>query len=245
MKVSRRIGAALAVVTAVLASACALFSQRPTTHRYLLPAPKAAVSIPANFNVRVRSVSAIGPFEDTGIAYQTSAYQLDSYQYHRWVAPPTEMVADALNAIIKPRADAAAGAQGQELMMLDARVNAFQQVNYAGRRGGLVTIEFCLSSDKPLAPCGWRRTLSRESAAASDTPVAAVEALGAAYDRVLTEFAADLTQYLAGLKVRRAAAFIPVSEVCRGMTSPVAADTSAAANWERSSRDLRRQIACG
>jgi hypothetical protein len=79
-----------------------------------------------------------------------------------------------------------------------------------------VTIEFCLSSDKPLAPCGWRRTLSRESAAASDTPGAAVEALGAAYDQVLTEFAADLTQYLAELKVRRAATFIPARGLFSG-----------------------------
>ena len=165
-----RRGGSLGGYIALLAAGCALFAERPVTHRFLLPPPNAAVSIPADLNIRVRSVTGVAPFEDTGIAHQTSAYQLDSYQYYRWVAPPTEMVADALNELVKPRAAAKGGAARQELMMLDARVNAFQQVDFAGKEDGLVAIEFCLSSDRPLAACRWRRSITRQIAAASNSP---------------------------------------------------------------------------
>ncbi len=211
MTVRRRIGAAAAAAyIAVLASGCALFAERPITHRYLLPPPRVTVTIPADLNIRVRSVTGVAPFEDTGIAHQTSAYQLDSYQYYRWVAPPTEMVADALNELVKPRASGAGGAARQELMMLDARVNAFQQVDFAGKEGGLVSIEFCLSSDRPLAACRWRRSVTRQIAAANNSPGAAVEALGAAYGQVLTEFATSLSSFLAGAKVPPSAVLTPL-----------------------------------
>jgi ABC-type uncharacterized transport system auxiliary subunit len=199
MTMRRRIGAAAAAAyIALLASGCALFAERPTTHRYLLPPPKVTVTIPADLNIRIRSVTGVAPFEDTGIAHQTSAYQLDSYQYYRWVAPPTEMVADALNELVKPRANGAGGKVVQELMMLDARVNAFQQVDFAGKDDGLVSIEFCFSSDRPLAACRWRRSITRQIAAANNSPVSAVAAMGAAYDQVLTEFATTLSAFLSG-----------------------------------------------
>ncbi len=195
MTVARRTTAALAALLSIVVCACSLFSQRPETHRYLLPAPKVTVAVPVDINVRIRSIKGIAPFEDTGIVHQVSVYQLDSYRYNRWVAPPTEMVADALHEIIRLRADSASSAT-PALMLLDARVNAFQQEDYAGKQGALVSIEFCLSSDRPLAPCRWRRTISRETAAASNTPQAAVDALAAAYEQVMTEFAASLSGYL-------------------------------------------------
>jgi ABC-type uncharacterized transport system auxiliary subunit len=195
MTLPRRAAAALGVILCASLCACSLFSQRPQTHRYLLPAPRARVEVPARFNLRVRSVKGIAPFEDTGIAHQVSAYQLDSYRYNRWVAPPTEMVADALHEIIRIPPDSGSGAT-RRLMLLDARIDAFQHVDYGGKEAALVAIEFCLSSDKPLAPCRWRRKFSREVTAINGTPEAAVEAFAAAYAQVLTEFAANLTSYL-------------------------------------------------
>jgi uncharacterized lipoprotein YmbA len=194
MIAARRAAAALGVLLCACLCACSLFTQRPQTHRYLLPAPRARVEVPAGINLRVRSVKAIAPLEDTGIVHQVSTYQLDSYRYNRWVAPPTEMVADALHEIIRTRPDSASG-PAPALMLLDARIDAFQHVDYGGKEAALVTIEFCLSSDRPWAPCQWRRRFSREIAAAGDTPQAAVQAFATAYEAVLTEFAAALTNY--------------------------------------------------
>ena len=195
----RGLEAALAASICILAVGCGLAAKRPQTQRYLLPAPKATVAIPAKMNIRLRGVTGIAPFQDTGIAYQTSAYKLDSYRYHRWVAPPTEMVADALNDVVKPP-PAPPGGAGEEMMLLSARINSFQESRYAGKHDAVVAIEFCLTPDRPYAPCAWSRTVAHQTPVANDSPGAAVAALGAAYDQVMAEFAASLGGYLATRK---------------------------------------------
>jgi ABC-type uncharacterized transport system auxiliary subunit len=85
-----------AVVAATLA--CAV----PTTHLYRLQLPSASgVEPPAceprtRGSLLVRDMQVAGAYDDARMVYSESEYRLERYEYHEWVAPPGELVSDAL-----------------------------------------------------------------------------------------------------------------------------------------------------
>lgn len=88
----------LAVVAAMLACAPAI----PTTHLYRLQLPTTPGIEPAacdpaiRGSLFVRDMQVAGAYDDVRMVYRQSEYQLQRYEYHEWVAPPGELVSDAL-----------------------------------------------------------------------------------------------------------------------------------------------------
>src|SRR2546426_509436 len=123
----------LALNAVLLAAGLAIFagcsssSPKPELHRYLLAVNSPNIRIPATTVVQLHEVTGSAPFRDSAIAYQTSPYRLDSYSFHRWVSPPTEMVAQTLNDLVNQPISGNAAADPL-LVLLDARIKSFQQV---------------------------------------------------------------------------------------------------------------------
>ena len=163
----------------------------PETHRYQLVSQPVSAALPADVRIELRAVSGGAPYQDTGLALQTSEYRIDSYRFHRWVAPPTDLVADRVRAIVYAPSpapispDAATG-------VLQANILAFQQVQMGGHSSGLVDIQFCLYPMGIFQRALWCRDLSKDTPAASDGPEAAAAAINASLNDVLQQFASAL-----------------------------------------------------
>lgn len=122
---SKRIAlAALLGAAALAAPACALLRSRPQVHRYMLAAAAVSFSLPTQYNIQLRTIDGNAPYDDTALAYQSSRYQLDTYRFDRWVAPPTEMVFEAVSEMLRQPAPASAAGSSQPVMFLNGRIRA-------------------------------------------------------------------------------------------------------------------------
>lgn len=88
---------ALVCACVVFASACA-GKPAPQIHHYqVIAQPRAgAESQGREYVLGVEYLSADAAYDDVRIVYRKSPYKLDYYHYHRWSAPPSVMVTDAL-----------------------------------------------------------------------------------------------------------------------------------------------------
>ncbi len=198
----------LAVVVAIVmqgAAACFLSrGPKPQIHRYTLgPVSPAALSSdrPA---IESRPVLGIGPYRDTGIAYQSSPYRLDSYTFSRWAAAPVEMVSARLKEVVEQPPTGAR--RSMPAMVLDARLNAFQEVDEGGKVSGLVEMEFCLRPKRPPSAVLWCKTIRHETVATADTREAAVAAMTSSLNGVVDDLTVELDRELQSLPAAEAQA---------------------------------------
>ncbi|HYL58509.1 MAG TPA: hypothetical protein VEU51_06530 [Candidatus Acidoferrales bacterium] len=198
----------MAVAAAIVvqsATACSLGrGPKPQIHRYTLgPASSAALSSDRPV-IESRPVLGIGTYRDTGIAYQSSPYRLDSYTFSRWAASPVEMVSARLNEVVEqpptgPR-------RSMPAMVLDARLSAFQEVDEGGKVSGLVEIEFCLRPKRPPSVAIWCKVIRHETVASADTREAAVAAITISLNAVIDELTAELNREFQSLPAAEAQA---------------------------------------
>ncbi len=164
----------------------------PQTHRYQLVTTPPQVAIPPDARIELRAVSGGAPYQDTGLAVQTSEYRIDSYRFHRWVAPPTDMVADRLRSIIYAPSSAGETPPDAPTAVLQAEVQAFQQVQTGSQSSGLVTIQTCLYPAGIFQRAFWCQTFSKSTAASAEGPEAATAAINSSLNEVLQQFASAL-----------------------------------------------------
>jgi ABC-type transport auxiliary lipoprotein component len=189
-------GARAAIVTlaAALAAGCGLFARSvPMTHRYQVVGPAVTAEIPPDVKIELHTVSGAEPYQDTGIAYQTSPYRLDAFHFHRWVEAPTDLVTERLREVLYHPSNLGSEAPQAQPLHLDARIKAFQQVDEGAKPSGLVTIQFCLYPNVPYARALWCKTISKQNEADGPAPEQAAAAISLAFNEVMAEFASDLT----------------------------------------------------
>jgi hypothetical protein len=87
------------------------------------------------------------------------------------------------------------------VMLLDARLNAFQEVDESGKVSGLVEIEFCLRPKRPPSRLLWCETLRHETTASADTREAAVVAITSSLNSVIDELTVELDRQLQSIPV--------------------------------------------
>ena len=200
MSASRRAGA-FAILVAVALSGCGDLLRRPVPelHSYQLAPTTVTTDIPPSAKVQLRNVSGTDPYQDSGIAYQTSAYKLDIYHFHRWVAPPISMVSDRLREMLNRPSSLGAEQATATQYMLDARVKAFQEVDYDGQHSGVVAIEFCLYPSDPGARALWCNTISKDNPTGGHGIEGAAAAVSLSFNQVMAEFGSELSQETARL----------------------------------------------
>ncbi len=193
------VGAALSLAVAGCST-----GQAPEVHRFTLLPPPPAAAFPQNMQIQMGSVNGVAPFRDTGIAHQSDPYRLDNYKFSRWVAPPTEMVAETLDHLARQEVGASQTADPEELpLVLDARIDAFQQVQEGARSSVLVEVDFCLNQ-RETGRAQWCKTLRRSMQAFNDSPDAAAQAIDNCFNQVLVDLASELSRQAAIPRPKRA-----------------------------------------
>lgn len=190
----RLVTVAAAMGLQVMAGCSAFRGSKPQIHRYVLGPASAAALSKDRPPLESRSVTGITPYRDTGIAYQSSGYRLDSYTFSRWAASPVEMVSQRLKDVVEqpptgPR-------RSMPVMLLEARLDAFQEVDEPGKVSGLVEMEFCLRPKRPLSRVLWCKTFRHQTAASADTREAAVAAISSSLNSVIDELTVELDRQL-------------------------------------------------
>jgi ABC-type uncharacterized transport system auxiliary subunit len=89
--------AVLAVLCTPL-SACPAAIPETSHYRLVPPTPREPVPESEGLVMVVDELRVDAAYDDDRIAYRTSPYRLDYYEYHRWGAPPGLMVADFLRS---------------------------------------------------------------------------------------------------------------------------------------------------
>ncbi|HYB89852.1 MAG TPA: ABC-type transport auxiliary lipoprotein family protein [Candidatus Binataceae bacterium] len=184
----------IALTLAASFAGCSLLARSvPATHRYQLAPTTAVAEIPPTARIELRNVTGSEPFQDTGIAYQTSPYRLDTYKFHRWVEPPTDLVSERLHEIIYSPSPVGPETAAAHPLLLDTRIKAFQEVDDGAQHTGVVAIRFCIFPRDPFSRALWCKVISKESPAGGDTPEQAAEAISMSFNQVMAEFASELT----------------------------------------------------
>jgi hypothetical protein len=164
----------------------------PETHRYQLVPQRISAALPPDVRLELRAVNGGAPYQDTGLALQTSEYRIDAYRFHRWVAPPTDLVADRIKAILYAPSSSGPIPPDSATGVLEANIHAFQQVQKGAQSSGLVDIEFCLYPPGVYQRAFWCRDLSKDTPAVDGGPEAATAAINSSLNDVLMQFAAAL-----------------------------------------------------
>jgi uncharacterized lipoprotein YmbA len=196
----------LAIALGASLCGCSLLSRTvPVTHRYQVVGTPVAADLPPDAKIELRTVGGAEPYQDTGIAYQTSLYRLDSYHFHRWVEPPTDILREHLRQILYRPSNLGSQEPNAKPLLLDARIQAFQEVDEGAKHSGLVTVQFCLYPGDPFARALWCTTVSKQTPADGKGPENAAAAINLSFDAVMAQFARDLTREARQIAAQRSA----------------------------------------
>jgi ABC-type uncharacterized transport system auxiliary subunit len=163
---------------------------------YPLPGPSANSPLPLTLGIA--RLAAPEPYRQERIIYRTSPYQVQSYVYARWEAPPVEMVHERLLeqfAASERFRRVVPWRRGEVLdYRLEARLRRFEELDEADGWYGLVELEYEIVDRDGRSLL--REVTSQRVRVEARTMDGVVEALSrglrAALDEVVTKTAAAL-----------------------------------------------------
>lgn len=181
-----RAGLALVVACGALAPFGCL-SQRsvPRTIYYTL-SPTGAPAAPLPGPVRVGSFSADEPYASVRLAYRSSPYRIEYYNFHRWAGSPASLVSGALRDFM---ARAPAVEDGPPLL-ITGHLRRLEELDLPEMWEGAV--EFDVRVERGGVPW-FERAYGECVAASARNPEAVVAAMSRALTKILEDLAADLS----------------------------------------------------
>ena len=193
--------AAVSLGIVLLFSSCG--AVRPSKYYTLdLPAaaPAAANSYPAA--LLVGRLSAPHLYRDTRVVYRTGATEIGTYEYHRWVEPPTDMLEAMLMRVLRDSGKYPSvqrqGANARGDYIVRGRLNEFGEVN-AGGLTARISFEMELY-DVKSGTTVWSHFYAHDEPVNGKDVPAVVEALNRNAQRGLGEVAAGLDRFFASKK---------------------------------------------
>jgi ABC-type uncharacterized transport system auxiliary subunit len=164
-----------------------------------IPATPAQSNHTHTVDLLVGRVSGPDILQASPIAYRTGSNEIGTYQYHRWIDSPVDMVQEKLICLLQKSGDyqsvsGAAGVSGSGLV-IRGRLYDFAEVD-GDKINGLVTMEFELY-DRKAAKVLWSHYYSQTEPAQGKTVPLVVQALDRNLDRGLKEVAGELGKYFA------------------------------------------------
>ena len=184
----RHLPTGLAVAAACVALAplgCLTGRSVPNTVYYTLTpggAPAAALPGP----VRVGNFSADEPYASARMAYRSSPYRLEYYNFHRWAGSPPSLVAAALRDFM---ARAPAVKDGPPLL-ITGNLRRLEELDEPEVWKGLVAMDIRVERGGVV----WlERSYEESEIASAKNPEAVAAALSEALTRILERLATDLS----------------------------------------------------
>jgi len=176
------------LLSAAVAGACSLSRATPEMRYYTLAVPVAGA--PLGAPLRIGRFTADLPYAGSRLAYRTSPYRLDYYNYHRWAASPPALIA----GVVRDHLEAAAGDGGAAPVDVVGHVRRLEEVDEADGWKAALTLALRATRGGTLLVEG---VYAEEEPAAERTPEAVAAAASRALGRALDRFRADLTRALA------------------------------------------------
>ena len=196
----RRFRAWTALAAGLLAGGCAT-GPPPVEHFYRLAAPEAAASLAAP---RFDGLLAVEPFRSDGLLRERALVygagagsELRQHAYHAWVAPPTDMLQEALVAFLRgsnvARTVVVPEMRLRPDYLVTGRLLRFERRLGEGGPGVVVELRLGLM-DVRAGRALWTGTYREEAPARGDEIPHAVAAFDAAVGRLFGRFVEDLAR---------------------------------------------------
>jgi ABC-type uncharacterized transport system auxiliary subunit len=126
----------------IVLSACGGKAPPPTRYYQLAPPRTQTAEAAPRAALVIEPLTADGVYDDERMVYRTSAYRLDYYDYHRWGAPPGQMIASYLEHALADRFRIVPPDSDDRALTLGGRVLAIEEVDVAPKKWvGRISLE--------------------------------------------------------------------------------------------------------
>jgi uncharacterized lipoprotein YmbA len=181
-------------------------SPPPQTHYYQLAAPTGGAGARGATTLIVEPLATDAGYDDERIVYRPSPVRLAYYDYHRWSAPPGELVAGYLERALErggrfrvvraPTSDASA--------ILTGRVVAIEEVDESPTRWlGRLVIELVLT-DVATGTALWSEQFEETEPLRVQSPEGLARALSTAMSRIVRRATPPLEAAVGAARTRQA-----------------------------------------
>jgi ABC-type uncharacterized transport system auxiliary subunit len=194
----------LAILAMAIAAATLLFTacggSVPETRFYELATGGARHAATGDITVAIEPLEVDSAYDDERIAYRTSRYRIDYYDYHRWSSPPGVLVANGLERALERSGrfravvrDENAGAQ----LILGGRLVAIEEVDVSKTRWvGRLALELHLR-DAATGTIVWTGEIDERQPLTAQSPEGLARALSAVTDRIAARIASRIARDVA------------------------------------------------
>lgn len=180
---------------AILAIVTGCGGKVPETRYYALAAPAPTTTRATSVDVAVEPLSTEPGYDDERIVYRQNPYRLDYYQYHRWSAPPGNVVggylAQALDATGKFRTVTRETSDRTKLV-IGGRVLAIEEIDASTTAWkGHIVIELT-ATDHKTGEVVWSQKFDETQPLTKQSPEGLAEAVSTAMSRIVAKVAPAL-----------------------------------------------------
>jgi ABC-type uncharacterized transport system auxiliary subunit len=184
------------VLLALVLTACA--GKVPETRFYQLAAPKAAPSGNSGVSLVIESLDTESAYDDERIVYRLTPYRLDYYNYHRWSAPPGQLVGNFLEQSFEASGRFRAVTRetnGSAPVTLSGRVIAIEEVDKSKTEWvGHVVIELTLT-DNATGDVIWSKQYEENEPLPEQKPEGLAMALSKALERIAARALPEVAEH--------------------------------------------------
>jgi ABC-type uncharacterized transport system auxiliary subunit len=192
----------LAGLAGLAALACACSSKLPDTRFYQL-APPSSQPRAGDGVLVLESLTTDAAYDDERIAYRTTPFRIDYYQYHRWSSTPGVLVGNFLEQAFEASGKFRAVVRQPTMdapVILGGRVIALEEVDRSKTEWlGRIVIELVLT-DARTGEALWTEQLEETERLSEQTP----EGLAAALSIAMSRIVAHTVPVIAELGTRQA-----------------------------------------
>lgn len=192
------------LLTAALATGLASCGAARPSKYYMLEIPSAPPSMEGAHAVSmlVGRLSAPHLYRDTRVVYRTGSTEIGTYEYHRWVEPPPDMLEAVLMRMLrasgKYQSVQSQGSNARGDYLLRGRLHQFEEVSASGL-AARVAFEFELY-DMKTGTTVWSHFYTHDEPVEGKEVPAVVEALNRNVQRGLGEVVAGVDRYISSQK---------------------------------------------
>jgi len=186
---------ALMCALVMFASACAGKSAPQIHHYQVIAQPRAGGEQGGEYVLGVEYLSADAAYDDVRIVYRKSPYKLDYYHYHRWSAPPSVMVTDALRQSLQQSGEFRAVTSGYTAsadVILRGRLVAIEEVDVSEDEWRARIVLDLQLQDATTGLVIWSDVVRKEEPIEVREPEGVARALSVALGHIVEEITPEL-----------------------------------------------------
>jgi ABC-type uncharacterized transport system auxiliary subunit len=172
--------------------ACNLGKPGPEVHYYALSMPVPETPAPSSApSLMLRRFAARDPFGQEALVFRSNAYRVSFYGYHRWIAPPANMISEWTLRYLRGAGLFSQVSEYSGDLALSAVIRDFTEMDSPDAWAANLSVDFMITRTSDGVAI-WMRTYTSTQRAARRNPEAIAEAMSRGLQEVLAKLATDL-----------------------------------------------------